>query len=329
VHVDHAAAREASGESQMAMKTWLREKLTPYLLSLPERTVRSASALAAGVLREIGEVVLPNTMRRSRLYQNLVEVSLRFMIEQVGQVEGVYPTTDQLSENFLLRRAAGNGIELIGILTFRASPVWVLAALADVSGAGRHLIQEITEALKDEHMLDRDTNFATVDQMLDGLERSAGWLAETINTPPLDVAGLRREWETVRRALAAIPVANLPSGHAVGETWSEMKHLAAVQNRSVFEMSSVMALDAVNTLPEKVRWLSGSARLAAGTAGDVLAGVLLDHYRETLGKIRQTGYLRYGVQQFRPYLYAAALQFSPKRSSLTQRVVSRFTKKAG
>jgi hypothetical protein len=151
------------------MKRWFSEKVTPYLLSVPERTFRSASALAAGLLREITEVALPGALRRTRLYRNMVDVSLRFLIEQVGEVKGVYPNSEQLSEDFLIRRTAGNGIELIGILTFRASPVWVLAALADVSGAGRHLIQEITNALKAENLLDQDRNFTTVDQMLDGL----------------------------------------------------------------------------------------------------------------------------------------------------------------
>src|SRR5215468_7442759 len=172
--------------------------LAPFLLSLPERVLRSTTALAAGLLREIGEVAIPQTVRRSRLYQNLVEATLRFLIEQVGGVEGVYPTEEKLAEDFLMRRTAGNGIELIGILAFRASPVWVLAALADASGSGRYLIREISNCLKDEGLLDRETEFGTMDQMLDGLEASAGRLASTINTPPLDIASLRQEWRSVR-----------------------------------------------------------------------------------------------------------------------------------
>ncbi len=66
-----------------------------FLLSLPERALRSATALAGGVLREIGEVAIPKTIRRSRLYQNVVEATLQFLIEQVGQVEGVYPPPAQ------------------------------------------------------------------------------------------------------------------------------------------------------------------------------------------------------------------------------------------
>ncbi|MEI4920658.1 hypothetical protein Q8G81_34430, partial [Klebsiella pneumoniae] len=85
-----------------------------------------------------------------------------------------------------------------GILTFRASPVWVLAALADVSGAGRFLIREIATSLQEEGLLDRAARFTTVDEMLDGLEASAGRLAATVNTPPLDVATLRQEWSALR-----------------------------------------------------------------------------------------------------------------------------------
>ena len=100
-----------------------RKQVSEYLVSVPERVVRSATALAGGLLREIGDVALPAFVRKTRLYNSLVESTLRFMIEQVGQVEGAYPSETKLAEDFLLRRTAGNGLELIGVLTFRASPV--------------------------------------------------------------------------------------------------------------------------------------------------------------------------------------------------------------
>src|SRR5580700_7989213 len=165
-----------------------------FLLSLPERVLRSMSALSAGLLRELSEVVLPRPVRRTRLYRELVENTLRFLIENVGQVEGTYQPAGKLADNFAMRRFAGNGIELIGLLTFSASPVWVLAALSDLSGVGRQLIREISQSLKDEGLLAQDTEYETIDQLLDGLEGTAGRLAETANTPPIDVATLRQEW---------------------------------------------------------------------------------------------------------------------------------------
>jgi hypothetical protein len=186
------------------------EGIKSYLLSLPERLVRSGLGLGAGVAREISEVVLPAGVRRTRLYQNLVDTTLRFLIEQVGGVEGAYPGETPLPDDFLKRRTAGNVIEVLGVVAFRASPVWVLAALADVCGMGRQLIPEIAASLKEQNLLDKDAQFTSVDQLLDGLESTSSKLAETINTPPLDVPTLRHEWNALREEARHLAPAALP-----------------------------------------------------------------------------------------------------------------------
>lgn len=295
-------------------------RITRYLLSVPERVLRSATALAGGLVRELGDVAIPARVRRTRLYQSLVESTLRFLIEQVGEVEGAYPDAGRLAKDFALRRGVGNGIELAGILAFRASPVWVLAALADVSGAGRELIQEIAAALKDEGLLDPAAQFTTLDQLLDGLERSSGRLAETVNTPPLDVDELRRELSALRQDAGRIPLPGLPSPDLLGRTWQALKESASAEGRSVFEMSSLVALTAVTRVPAHLLWLSRCAGSAVRRTGEVLAGGLLDHYDSTLKEIRRTGYLDYCAREFRPYLRAAAAQFSPRRLSLTEKL---------
>jgi hypothetical protein len=295
-----------------------------YLLSLPERLVRSVLGLGAGVAREVGEVALPAGIRRGQLYQNLVDTTLRFLIEQVGGVEGVYRAEETLADNFLARRTAGNAIEALGIVAFRASPVWVLAALADVCGMGRHLIPEIADALKAQGLLEPDAQFTSVEQMLDGLERTSSRLASTVNTPPLDVAALREEWRVIREDARALP-ASLPSRENIADLWAHMKHTAAREDRSVFETSSMLAVSAARNLPDGVRWLSASAMVGATRTGQVFAGALLDHYRRTLDEIQQVGFASYAVRQFRPYVRAAVGQFSPKRRTLTQRLLERLT----
>jgi hypothetical protein len=299
-----------------------------YLLSLPERVLRSTAALAAGLLREIGNVTLPRSVRRTRLYQTMVETTLRFLIEQVGEVEGAYPPEGKLAENFLLQRTVGDGIDFAGMLAFHASPVWVLAALADISGAGRQLMEEITASLKDEGLLDRKRSFDNVDQILDGLERTAGQLATTLRFPPLDVAGLRKEWLALKAAARSIPPRSLPSPEMVRGQWNDLKGEAGVQHRSVFELSSLIAISTVRTMPENLLWLSRCARTATLRTGRLFAGALLDHYRATLVEIRETGYLAYWRREFRPYLRAAAQQFSESHQSLTERLLRRATDRA-
>ncbi len=294
-------------------------RIGKYLVTLPERLVRSGAALAGGLLRELGDVTLPAAVRRTKTYQTMVEIALRFMIEQLGQVKGVFPPEGELANNFILRRTAGHGLELAGLLVFSASPVWIMAALADISGAGRQIVQEIAETMKEEGLLQRDAKFENIDQILDGLEHTAGWAAEFCNTPPMDVEGLRREWNTFRTSVAKIPPRNLPSAALIRRHWEELKAEAASQHRPVFELSTMMALAAVARAPDTLLRLARAANRAVWRTGQSFATGVLDHYSLTLREIGERGYAAYWAEAFRPYLLAAARQFSPKHRSLTSR----------
>ena len=277
--------------------------LKAYLLSFPERLVRSAVGLGAGVAREVGEVALPDGIRRSQLYQNLVDATLRYLIEQVGGVEGVYSAEGTLPDNFLARRTAGNAVEVLGIVAFRASPVWVLAALADLCGMGRHLIPEMADALKAQGLLEKDAQFTSVDQMLDGLERTSSRLAATINTPPLDVAGLRKEWEAIREEARGLPPASLPSRDTISRLWAQLKAESARQDRSVFETSSMMAVSAARAasgrralaLRVRTSWRDAHRPHCCGGAARSLQA---DAERDTAGRV--SGVCRPAVSPLRP-----------------------------
>jgi hypothetical protein len=309
------------------MRPMIERKLSrAYLLSLPERVIRSALGLSAGLLREVGEVVLPRGVRSTQLYKSLVDVTLRYVIEQVGGAKGIYPAAEPQPDDFLARRGAGNAIELLGIVAFRISPVWVLAAMADLSGLGRRLIPEIADALKAQGLLEKETQFYSVDQLLDGLERTSSRLAEAFNTPPLDVAGLRKEWAAIRSEARGLKPKGLPSPEAIGNQWEALKQESARQGRSVFETSSAMAISAVRALPGRARWLSASARVGAAHAGKLLSAAILEHYHQTLNELREVGYLTYAKRQLSPYMRACADLFSPQRRTLTQRLLDRVRK---
>jgi hypothetical protein len=292
-----------------------------YLISFPERVARAVLGLGAGVVREVGEVALPEGFRQGQLYQNMVETTLRFLTERVG---GAEPAGDrELPDNFVARRTAGNAIELLGIVAFRASPVWVLAALADVCGAGRALIPEIAGALKAQGLLDRDAQFASVDEILDGLEKTSSRLAANVNTPPLDVAALRDEWRALKEDTRGLQPESLPSTDALVSVWQQLVSASAQQGTTVFQTASMMAVTSVRSLPANVRWLSAASGAAAARTGQVLAAALFDHYRQTLAEIQQTGYFTYAGEQLRPYVHAAVRQFSPAHRTITERLLDR------
>jgi hypothetical protein len=300
-----------------------------YLASFPERLIRSTVGLGAGVAREVGEVVVPDGIRQGQLYQNLVATTLRFLIEQVGGAEGLYRTDEKLGEDFLARRTAGNILEFAGIVAFRASPVWVLAALADLCGMGRHLIPEISDELKAEGLLDKEAEFSSVDQILDGLEKTSSRLASTVNTPPLDIASLRTEWQALRDEARLLAPSSLPSRESIEQLWTQLKSESAKQDRSVFEMSSMLAVSAAGRIPDGVRWLSASARSAASRTGQVVGSNLLEYYSRTLADVREIGFITFTGRQLRPYVQAAVVQFSPKRPTLTERLIDRWKTRKG
>jgi len=121
----------------------------------------------------------------------------------------------------------------------------------------------------------------------------------------------------------SIPPKNVPAMEKIEGVWQRLQRSAAEQGRSVFTVSSVMAVSAISHVPANLLWLSRAGRSAARRTGKVLGEALLDHYVETLAEISKAGFLGYCQREFRPYLRAAATQFAPGKESLTERLLRR------
>jgi hypothetical protein len=295
-----------------------------YAASVPERAVRSLSALTGGLLREVTQVVLPVQVREAALYRATAGIALRFLIEQVGDVRGIYSRHDPLSHKFVLRYAVGGSIEMVSIATLFVSPVWVLAALGDATRVSKTVLSEIRDALKAEGLLAPGEQFETMTQLLDGLERSSTHLALTVNMPPLDVAGLRREWAQFRSNLATLPPGLLPTSTDVERAWDDLRTASRKLRQSVFSVSTAMAVSALSSVPAQLQWLSQSAVVAARTTGVVVGGVLLEHYAAASKEMMATGFARYWATHSRPYVVAAVRNFLPQNKSWTERLLDIF-----
>jgi hypothetical protein len=292
-----------------------------YVLSLPERTVRSLSAAGGGLLRGVSHLALPAQVREAALYRATAGIGLRFLIEQLGDVYNVYPRHDPLSRKFVRRYAVGGSIEIAAIATFFVSPVWVLAALGDVTRVGKTLFSQIGDALKAEGLLDRDAQFETMAQLLDGLERTSTHLALTVNMPPLDTPGLRREWEQFRENLASVPPGRLPSRADVERAWVNLQTVSRDLQRPVFSVSAAMGMSALSSVPAHLLWLSRSAAVAARTTGVVVGGAFLKHYAAAAKELTKTGFGAYWARHSRPYRLAVIRHFLPEKQSWTERLL--------
>src|ERR1051325_5257369 len=101
-----------------------------------------------------------------------------------------------------------------------------------------------------------------MEQVLDGLERTSSHLAKTLNLPPVDVEGLRKEWSALQGELRSIPPKKMPAADRLEQVWRELQESAKAQGKSVFVVSSAMAVSTVAHVPADLLWLSRAAALA-------------------------------------------------------------------
>jgi hypothetical protein len=272
-----------------------------YLASLPERTARAGAALTGGLVYETGEVLLPLAVRRSRLYRAVVGRLLRITIELVGGVEGVYPTDEMRVRELLARKTAGNAIELSSFLAVGWSPVWLLAGASDLIGGTKVYLRVLAAELRDAGVLSAEEDVASFEELLTALEGTSGALADTVDVPPLNISSVRTSWQELKRQAA-----DLPDAEGLQKIFSDLQLAARQEDRSILEISSVVALGAVH------------AGVRLGNAH------IFDYYRSALRKITREGLVSFLHRTSTPYLTRARSHFDPESGTYSERLLRRW-----
>lgn len=274
-----------------------------YVVSLPERLARAAAALAGGTLKETADVALPDVVRDSRLYQSTIGRMLRIVVEAVGDVSGQYPQEAMSAGELMKRKAAGNVLEVASIVATGLSPIWVLAAVADITGGTKTYLRVLVAELRADGRIAEDAEVSSFEELLTRLEMGTGVIADTVDIPPTSVDEARRSWELLRRQGR-----DLPTAAELGELWSELRRTA---RREHVPLSA----------------LSASIGAAAARAGIGLGNVhLFKFYKESIDEIRERGLLPYLRDAAGPYARRAAGHFRPEELTFTERFFTRLGK---
>jgi hypothetical protein len=282
----------------------LRRRLTFFAASLPERLVRSTVAIVGGTVHETAQLLLPRLARRSRLYEASAKNLLRILIEGVGDVEPLTPTTPDPNapapKQLAIRKGVGNIVELGSIAAFGFSPLWLLAAAADLTHGSRVYLHALTDDLKASGVIRDDVDVSSVDDLLGILEGTSGRTARLIDIPPVELAELR-----VSLRELADGATDLPSQEQLGRLYDNLRRTAALEDRSLLEISQGVGMAFVTS---------------ARTISDRHVQV---PYREDWKPLRDEGFAAYARRVSRPYGEAAASHFDPDRRSYTERVLNR------
>jgi hypothetical protein len=254
-----------------------------------------------GLVYEASKVMLPIAVRRSTLYQAIVGRLLRITIEVVGGVEGVYPAQAMPVRELLVRKTVGNAVELSSYLAVGWSPLWLLAGASDLVGGTKVYLQVLVTELRDAGVLAADVDVASFEELLTALEGTSGVLADTVDVPPLNVPSVRTSWQELQRQAE-----DLPDAASLEKIFAELRLAARQEDRSILEISSIVALGAVRT-------------------GVKLGNVhIFDYYRSALRTIVEEGLLSFLRRTSTPYLARAGSHLNPRSSTYSERLLRRW-----
>src|SRR6476619_5918318 len=249
-----------------------------FLVSLPERAVRSVFALIGGGVHETAELVLPRLVRRSRLYE-------------------------ATAKKLAVRRTVGNAVELGSIAAFGFSPLWLLAAAADVTHGTRVYLDAFVRELKLAGVLAEAARLGSIDELLAALEGGSGTAARLIDIPPLELAALRRSIADLRA-----DASGLPSPAEMAALFDGLRTEAVRERSSLLEVSTGVGIAFFNS------------------ARHIGRQHVLDTSGQDLKPLRDEGFAAYSARVAKPYGRAIARHFDPERATLTERGIDRLTR---
>ena len=267
--------------------------------------MRAAAATLGGSVHETAQLLLPRLVRGSRLYEATAKNMLRIAIELVGGVEN--ETSDEEFEpspgKLVARKATGNVVELGSIAAFGFSPLWLLAATADVTRGSRVYLDALVAELRTNSVLAETASIETIDDLLGALEGASGTTARLVDVPPLEIEALKRSLTALRE-----DASGLPKPAEMAAIFGGLRAAAARERRGLLEVSV------------------GVGTAFFNSARHVGRQHLLDPYAEDLAPLRAEGFGAYASRVSKPYANAVARHFDPNVDTLTERGLDRLGK---
>ena len=290
-----------------------------YTLSIPERYIRGLTALTGGMLKETSDLVLPDFVRDTTTYNIFVGNLLRFAVENVGGVKGLYDD-ESLEGEYATRKLLGNAIEGVGIATVHVSPLWVFAFFADSVKGGQVYLDRLQDELVEKGYIESNKLSSSLQELLDGLEKTTSSFAQNIDTPPLSRADVMGNVNEIRESIGEL---FSRAGKTAGDLTNEVSNImqdfldtATEEGQSLLELGGVLTLQATS----RAKQAAGVAVTAPQVAGKMLYENILGYYKDTLSDIHEHGYARVVSETIDPYGNAIISQFSTDKETWTEKI---------
>ena len=291
-----------------------------YGLSLPERALRSTSAMVGGALRESASLLVPQAFRDSKSYTMFVDQMLDFVANDIGGVkaEPKEGQVDSSVDGYVAKKTVSNFVELAGMAMLHVSPMTILAITSDIAYGSNAMLKELSVELKKQGVIPEESTIDSTADLLAVVGETSGDAASVFDMPPLTVEGLT---DTVNKTTAQVakldPTQLLPQKE-MQRLWDDMYSMAAEQDVDVFDVSSAMTMYTLNQVGNVAKGALTTVRVT----GEMLERHVFNHYWEALGDINNQGIYSFVGTVGHPYVSAVWHNFSMERETMTEDVLS-------
>ena len=280
------------------LRLWIGQRRN-YLLSLPERSTRSAAAFVGGMSFLLTDTLLPTTLRETAFYRAFVGNVQRYIAHRIGDAPLDHPelitfSGAEIGEDFVQRKLVGNALEVAGLLAMRVSPIWVFALATDTVAGGAVFVERLADHLRRNGVIAPDATPDDLTDLLSTMEQALRTTAAPIDTPPLSRTDLAQMTDELVASYGNVFQKGgelLPEVEAV---WQRMNQVAQKENISIERLSGIMTIDALRANLSTLGKTSIDVTQALGsTSAELFDETILDSYRHTLDKIAAQGATNY------------------------------------
>ena len=292
--------------------------LLAYGITVPERTVRSLSAVVGGLANESAARLIPAAFRSSRCYSVFVQQSLDMMIHDIGGVENVDGSAANEQETNLARKAVGGLLDVAGAATLHLSPMTVLAVFSDLAYGSGYYLGKLSEELKREGIIDADSSIDHVSDLIAALRDTSGTAAEAVDSPPISIDAMNKMILQLSSEIGKVDPTKLIPQREVQRLWNEMESAADQANVGLWDVSTTMTMFAMN----RITLTSRGALSTINVAGSLFDEHIVGHYSDALQQISEDGLYETLATVSGPYLEAVWQNFGDDRETWTEELIS-------
>ncbi|TCT16276.1 hypothetical protein EDC18_102293 [Natranaerovirga pectinivora] len=298
-----------------------KNKLT-YILSVPERTIKSVVSIGTGMTSLLTNLLLPSIVKDSITYRVTFGMLQQFLIEKVAQVEQKEKNI-QLKDHYMIRKTAGSIIEGIGLISVRFSPVWMLAILSDISGGSKVYVKRLMEDLKKCGLIEQEVNYENIYDLLEGVNRFSNIGVNAIDMPPISAKDFNEFKKSLVTEFSHDKNASQKMYKALEKVYKRMEEVSEKEKMSLKKLNGAMTIDLMLKTSKKGLDIT---RVTTKTSIDMIYEVIIKNYMDSLDKVNRIGKRKYLIEHMTPFMKQFKDHYKKDKKTITEKVFGCFTK---